>query len=453
MSTDLQRRLREFADAVPTAPGDLGEVERRARRRTRHQRAAAATGLGVAVLVAVTILGQLLVRPRPPVIEGGAGTQLELSLCHQEWCQQEPPPVDEVVARLRDDPAVTEVEVVDVATQRQQAAARSGQSVDEVPADVFAPVFVAVVRSDTEDLLTVARRLQAAIPGAGAVRRGPRREATAVTGWDPDARTGPAHEVASLDVGGQTLAARMWPVADGGRCIAVGELVRCGADVLLDQQSAGEAWGRPADGVTCAWAAVGHGVEEFVVDFADGSRVDGQLGAAPSGLLAGAAVACTDTHTHPVELSYEHDGGQGSRRGMAPHTEVRPPGVPDWDAVADEVTAGLPDDRIADLREVGDAAARQQALATLVDGLDPAGVEDVQVYDTAVGVYRPGEDVRSTQVAAEVTTVQGDPICMVVLLYPPDHPYPSSLVRPTIWTPAGCPPLGAADQGSTQGDA
>ncbi len=443
MSHDVKTRLRDLAEAMPPAPGDLDTVQRRARQRSRHERIVAVAGVAALVLVVGAVV-RLPGQPSP-VIQGDQPAELVVTpdCPPQQQCPDLASVVEEAAATLRDDPAVREVEVVDPDTRRRQMVEALDVPLDQLPADSFAPALRVVVRPGDEQIASLARRLRGAVPDAS-VRRGPVEPDA--EGFDPAAAVGPARDVVEVDLGDRTITARTWPVAAGGRCVEVGDLVSCGVDRLLADHPAPsgeeEAWGRPEPDVTCAWAPVGDGIEAVTATFANGVEATGRIGPPPSGVLAGVVLACVDARTHPVAVEYTRPDAGPLGGTIAPSAEVRPPGTPGWPdlaALAEQLTDDLADDLVG----IDDRVARREAVADIVADLQrPDGIEDLTVYDTATGAYPPGDDGPGTQVAAEVTPAQGDPICMVVRLLDADSTLPWRLHRPAVWTPDdGCPPL------------
>lgn len=443
MTDDVATLLREAASRVPDHPGDLAKVHHRARQRTRRGRTAVAAGVAV---VALLVLAALKVpMARPPVIDGGEAVRLDLPLCAPQWCPDGAPDIEEVVAAVRDDPAVQQVRTVDAATRARRAAEAAGQPLEEFPAGAIGGLLEVTVVPGEDGLAAVARRLHE-LTGAG-VRRPTARHVLGHDTFDPQAHVGPVAEVASVDVGGRSVTLRMWAVEGGGRCLGVGELVSCGADELLARGTAGTgpAWGHPVEDLTCVWAPVGYEVDALNAEFADGGTVDGSMGNPPRNLLAGAGLACTAGRTHPVALATERTGGAGSQSGFAPYAEVRPPSHLGWDELVDALFDRFPDGRVAQLA-TRDVPARQDAIAgTLARAPLPAGVASIGVIGRDHGIYQPGDEDPSTQVAVVVTPDRGDPICVVAMLYPAsgERTQPVLMMdRPAIWTPEeGCPDL------------
>lgn len=442
MTDDVATLLRRAADRVPDRPGDLAQVERRARRRTRRSRAAVAGGVLIAVLLALTALR--LPWDRPPVVDSGEAVRLELSLCRPVWCQEDDPGLQEAAALVRDDPAVREVRVVDVATRRQRIAEESGEPLSSVPEDAVGPLLEVTVVPGDSGLAAVGRRLRE-LTGAGVRRPVDRPFPVGQEPFDSEAVAGPVVDVASVTVAGQQVDLRMWAVDGGGRCLEVGELVRCWRDDLLVQDGAAteEAWGHPRPDVTCAWAPVGYEIDGIGATFADGTSRQGAIGPPPPTLLAGGGLVCTAGRTWPVTLRTTRPGGEASSSGTAPYTEVRPADQLGWRQLASALSDRLPEDRAAELASL-DVAARQQAMADALTRQPlPEGVATIELRGRAHGVYRGGDEAPSTQVAMTVTPQAGDPVCVVALLYPDDADTGMlHLDRPAIWSSKdGCPGL------------
>lgn len=444
MSSDPRTLLQDAVDRVPSHTGDLQAVERRARQRTRHARAGAAAGV-----VALTLVMAGLVRlpaDRPPVIDQGTeAVQLDVQLCIPQRCPDTQMAVEEAADAVEEIPGVTSVEVVDVETRRQQMAEASAAPPAMIQDDLVAPALIVRV-GDAAELAAVAGRVSERIPRA-TVHRGP--VATEISDTDPygDApASGPATTVATLDVGGSQLDVRMWPVAGGGRCIAIGDLEDCGADRLVDGTVplVEAAWGRPVADATCAWMPASPDAESVQVEFADGTTVDGVVAAAPPGLVTGSQVACIDAPTHPTAIATHMTGGAGTRaEGFAPYTEVRPAGVVGWREISRWLESALSREEARDLAALEDIGARLGRVDDALRGLaSREGIDDVEVTDRGTGAYPDLPMIETTQVAATVTVAGGDPVCVVALLSEDLDVTPLRADRPAFWTPArGCPPL------------